>query len=154
MVALLITPKSDKKVVEAVKAACKKAGVNAEAVIPQFSMNKDNDQVADVEQCLSSTPSHRYDGVFVFANAADYTEGKDLGCALRFIGQAFKHCKTIGANDQGSDLVAQATMKMHLKSPGVVMGKKDGAAMAKEFLSQLAEHRHWEREEPAAALPY
>ncbi|MBC7370609.1 MAG: hypothetical protein H7326_03535 [Bdellovibrionaceae bacterium] len=73
---------------------------------------------------------------------------------LNLQGQAFKHCKTIGANDQGQELVAQATMKMHLKSPGIVIGKKDVAATAKEFLVQLAEHRNWAREDAAAALPY
>ena len=148
-VALLLTPSTPKKSVDAVKSALKKRGVAFELVVPQLSEGKDNsgkdhDQRTEVEQCLSTTPSHSYDGVYVFTDAKDYKQPKDVGCALRFIGQAFKHCKSIGGT---SSLISKATMGLDHGSPGVA---KDVGA----FIEALAEHRHWEREDQAMGLPF
>jgi catalase len=154
LVAMLVTPKSDAKAVAAFKAAMTKAGVQCEAVQPQISLNKDNENDPAVEQCISTTPSHRYDGVMVFSGPKDYAVPKDLGCALRFVGQAFKHCKTIGAAGSGALLVSQATMDMDDGAPGMVSAGKDVSKLAKDFITALAEHRHWEREAMVESMPF
>jgi len=154
-IAILVSPKTDKKSLQSVKTVLGKNEVQFELIVPQLTLHKDNEQDAEIEQCLSTTPSHSYDGVFVFTDQSDYDQAKDVGCALRFIGQAFKHCKTIGGSMKSEKFIAQATMNLHKEAPGIVIAKKDlGADSMKSFLADLAEHRHWAREESAAALPY
>lgn len=154
-VALVISAGSDKNEVQAAKAALKKKGVAYELVVPQFTVNKDNDQDPEVEQCLSSTPSHSYDGMFIFTHAKDYKQPKDVGALLRFIGQAFKHCKTIGGSARSEDLINLATMGLYAESPGIVITKKGAAKNPmNDFISDLSEHRHWSREDIASQLPY
>lgn len=154
-IALLTTSKADKKTLETAKDLFSKRGVQCELVIPKFSLGQDNDQLKNVEQCLSSTPSHSYDGVFVFANAEDYDDPKDLGAARRFIGQAFKHCKTIGGLQRSRELIGQATMDFHQNAPGVVIATKEfSGELINRFLTGLSEHRHWDREALVQSLPY
>lgn len=163
-VALLIAPATDKKSLADAKAVLKKNGVSFELIVPQFSSGQDNStkdkgSQADVEQRLSATPSHSYDGVFVFTNLKDYSEPQDVGAALRFVGQAFKHCKTIGGIAKSESLIATATMNMHEGAPGVALANGTGkssrtSSVFDAFIAGLAEHRHWDREAKAAALPY
>ena len=153
-VAILTSPNTKPSEVQAIKLVLDKNKVGAEMIVTEFSKNKDNDQVKNVENFLASTPSHRYDGVIVLAKADDYENAKDLGCALRFVGQAFKHCKTIAASPSAETLVKQATMGMHAKDKGVVVGEKNVTDMTNRFVKMLGEHRHWEREAAVEALPY
>ncbi len=153
-VAILVTPATKTADVQTIKAMLDKSKVSSEMIVTEFSKNKDNDQVKNVECLLASTPSHRYDGVIVLAKASDYDDPKNLGCAMRFIGQAFKHCKTIAALSGSEDLLKRATMGTHLQDKGVVLGDRNAGDMTKRFVKLLGEHRHWEREAAAEALPY
>ncbi|RYZ75506.1 MAG: catalase [Proteobacteria bacterium] len=156
-VALIITPKTDKASLNSAKAALKKEGIGFDSIVPKLSLQKNNeDGAAEIEQCLSTTPSHSYDGVILFTEQKDYDNPKDVGAALRFVGQAFKHCKTIATVGNASKLLNTATMGMSEEhDEGVTASAK--ALSAKDmtaFIESLAEHRHWSREEPASALPY
>ena len=154
-VALLIAGDTEHKSLAVAKAAFKKAGIQFESVIPKLSLQKNNEEDSEVEQCLSSTPSHSYDGVLVLTNTKSYAEPKDVGAAIRFIGQAFKHCKTIGGVGKAEELIGQATMDLHEDSPGVILAKSEFTpSHLNQFIAALSEHRHWEREAFAEALPY
>ncbi|RYZ98008.1 MAG: catalase, partial [Proteobacteria bacterium] len=155
-VAFLLTPDADPKEADAMSAVFQAAGVVVEKVIPQlFTSNRDPIEPGD-EKSLTSTPSHVYDGVYFFSGKKGYDKAKDMGLAARFIGQAFKHCKTIGTNEAGRAMIKQATLGMDAGADGVVYSdaksgaKKPGAL----FLEALKEHRHWAREKTGQALPY
>ena len=90
----------------------------------------------------------------VLTSADDYENPQDLGCALRFIGQAFKHCKSIAGLNGGESLIKQATLSAHKNAAGVIVGEKNINEMGKKLIKALAEHRHWDREELASSLPY
>lgn len=156
-VAFLLNDSASLSQVKAARKALEAKKVAVELVVPQLQTSGKGAGDPKVEKCLSSTPSHVYDGVFVFGSLGGYKEPKDVGCALRFVGQAYKHCKTIGAVGEGQSLI-------HAATTGLAMGKgKVGVALVSEkdfekgiqgFLNSLAEHRHWEREELVQALPY
>lgn len=153
-IALIISAKSDKKEIQMAKSTLTKNKVAFDVIVPQLTTNHDNEQ-GEIEQCLSTTPSHSYDGVFIFTQAEDYKELKDVGAAIRFVGQAFKHCKTIGASYRSVDILDLATMGLYEDSPGIIVTKKSGnEEFIKKFVGQLAEHRHWDREQMASQLPY
>jgi catalase len=130
--------------VKALRDAIKAEGAVAHLVSPELELSLGEDW-----KSLKSTPSVMYDGVIVLASKKDYTDPEDLGHALKFVAQAFKHCKTVGATDSGHDVVHGATMGLDDGAPGVVRGKK----LAKPFLEQLARHRHWDRADLVKALP-
>lgn len=154
-VALIVSAKTQMSKITSVKASLAKHGISAELIVPTLSVQKNNEDVKDVEQCLSTTPSHRYDGAILFSKEDEYAEAKDKGALIRFIGQAFKHCKTIGAVGDSESVLAKSTFSTHEDAPGVVLmssavGKKD----LDLFVDQLSAHRHWDREDAAATLPY
>lgn len=154
LVAILIGAKFNTVAVKNYEDTLKAAGVRTERVQPRFSMNQNNEDGAKVENAVSSTPSHRYDGIVVMASSEDYAEAKDIGAAIRFVGQAFKHCKTIAIHGPGEKLLNQATLGLHEKAPGIIFPGKSITADANQFVKALGEHRHWDREDAAAALPY
>lgn len=145
-IALLVGKESERKTLDAAKAAFTKAGVAFHVIVSAFSMEQDNHQHANVEQCISTTPSQCYDGVYVFASASDFKAPKDKGAAVRFIGQAFKHCKTIGGTAKSGSFISDATMGMSDDSPGVVIESGRQSANVDAFVDSLKEHRHWDRE--------
>lgn len=148
-VGFLVTDSSDKKEVAAVKKQLEAEKIAVEIVVPQLHTSGKDADDAKVEKCLSSTPSHAYDAVYIFTDIDGYEKPKDAGLALRFVGQAFKHCKTIGAVAAGKNLLESATN-------GMALGKaKMGVATStKAFIEELREHRHWDREELVQSLPY
>lgn len=139
--------------VRATQRALEAAGVVVEYVRPTLRSSKPGPIPAEQEKCLSSTPSHSYDAVYAFT--AKFSEPKNQGLALRFIGQAFKHCKTLGFAGGAEALLAQATFGAAGKKEekGVVIAGK-GKDAWKRFLDELREHRHWDREAGAKSLPY
>lgn len=157
-VAFLATPKSDMTAMRAAHSTLQAAGVVVEYIVPQPGVVKA--AVTGAEKCLASTPSHAYDAVLIFAAATDY-QAKDLGLVLRFVGQTFKHCKTIGSVEKGHNLLSQASFGLAFTSNGVTEAgiiilerKKTLKSALEEFIAQLKCHRHWERELPAKALPF
>ena len=71
-----------------------------------------------------------------------------------FVGEAYKHCKTIGATGEGAALLdaagigaGKAQAGQEDASAGVVVGKGgDINGVAPEFIQAVAQHRHWSRE--------
>lgn len=147
-VAVLVTPKTRETELSAVKKTLEKAGVAVELVAPGLG------DLAD--KSLKSTPSVVYDGVIVLAGRDEYADPEDAGNALKFVAQAFKHCKTIGGNTAGRQLTSVATMALSDEDDAGTAFAKDRAANAswmKIFVNQLAQHRHWDRAERVKGLP-
>ena len=69
------------------------------------------------------------------------------GDVLEFINDAYKHCKVIGAEAEGIELLSATNFaqKMNNEDMGIVLGKGD-ANFADEFITALSRHRFWERE--------
>ncbi len=151
-VALLVGAKTSASEIKALQGLLSKAGAVGEIVAPgvgPFNAEKD-----DVVKALNSTPSVVYDGVLVLTGSGGYADPEDLGHALKFIAQAFKHCKTLGANEQGEDLVAKATMGLSEKNaPGFVTLQNKKKDLATPFLTELSKHRHWARAALVKSLP-
>ena len=154
-VALLVTKKTAFAEIKSVRNALTAAGIAAELVFPGADASALNSVKKDVDKYLHATPSVVYDGVIVLTNEESYQNPEDLGHALRFIAQGFKHCKTIGADGNGSRLVSAATMGLAEKSTiGCVFATKTKTVtMVDTFVKALAEHRHWERADLVKSFP-
>ena len=125
-VAILMTAKSNQDDVETLMSGLEAEGLVVELVTPQLGVLPLAKEHPESERCLSSQPSHTYDAVVVMTPAAGYDKPKDMGLAIRFIGQAFKHCKTIAATEEGAALVDRATFGMHKDDAGVILAGNVG----------------------------
>jgi catalase len=151
-VAFLVNPKADQASVAAARKTLEGAGVVVELVSPSLHTPGGDDFNPDAERFLSSFPSHAYDGAYLFGPAKGYDQPKDLALAIRFLGQAIKHCKTVGVAPEAQSILDQATMGLFdYKGDDGMVTKKNGAA---SFLEALKAHRHWHREAAAKALPF
>lgn len=150
-IAFLVTKKTPAAQIKDLKKSLQDAGAVVELVAPSLAPLTDG---IKPERSLNSTPSVVYDGVIALAGMDSYDDPEDLGHALKFIAQAFKHCKTLGMNADGKALVKNATMGLSDKSPeGVISPKGKDGGLASSFISELAKHRHWDRAELVKSLP-
>jgi catalase len=111
-IALLVTSESIFKDIKAVRSGLESKGIFVEFVGPSSSALEVNGGKINPEKNIASTPSVAYDGVIAMTSDGGYENPEDLGKALKFIGQSYKHCKTIGAMGGGVKLLKRATFDL------------------------------------------
>jgi catalase len=106
--------------------------------------------VIDVEVTLETTPSVLYDAVVVPGGKAGITVLGNVGQALEFLKDSYRHCKPIMAIGEGTDLLQNAAIPATLLSgdpdPGLLLYPRgtDKNALAR-FQEAVAKHRHFDR---------
>jgi catalase len=104
-----------------------------------------------VEHTFCGQSSVVFDGVLVPGGAASVQALAACGAAVRFVLEAYKHCKPICVVGEGVQLLAPlglADPQAAAKVPGIVVGRNDPSArerLAQDFVAALARHRHWAR---------
>ncbi len=99
-----------------------------------------NGNAYPVDESLLTAASVVYDAVFV-PGGGSVEILKNNAAAVHFVAEAFKHCKTIGAVNEGIGLLENALPNKKIPSPGVVTsGNID------DFISAIIQYRFWERE--------
>ncbi|MFB3764987.1 MAG: catalase [Methanotrichaceae archaeon] len=110
-----------------------------------------------VDKSFLTAASVMFDAVLVAGGKKSIDSLKADGDAIHFINEAFKHCKAIGAIDDGIGLLEASSIegvtfsdsKGKVKSELGVVTVGTGAdmdAFSKEFIKAIAQHRHWDRE--------
>jgi catalase len=134
---------------ETVKAALEAAGAVLELVAPTLGpVTADDGTSLTAPKSLLTTGSIRYDAVFVPGGAASLATLAARPEALRFVEDAYRHCKTIAVGEGAEDLLAPARQRHGLgegADAGIVSGRVD-RRLAAAFVEQIAQHRHWARE--------
>jgi catalase len=139
-----------------------KVGLIAEGAIPEVigphagSLHGEGGGAVAVDKALPTVASVMYDAIVLPGGKAAAEALGQVGDAMHFVTEAFKHGKTIGALGEGVDLVAR------LGLPGVrvagdgdeivsdqgvvtdVSGSADNGFVP-AFVTALAQHRHWDR---------
>lgn len=124
--------------------------------------SSDNKELAVAKNYLT-TSSVLYDAVYVAGGRACADTMLNQGDTLHFVNEAFKHAKTIGAANEGADLLKASQIKgisysngIHVVSElGVVTQTKasDLSDFYNEFINAIAQHRHWMRENIKDLVP-
>jgi len=103
-----------------------------------------------VNWTCQSTASVLYDAVYVAAGAASVNTLKQDADAVRFVNEAYRHCKPIAASAEGVELLKAASYpgaEDIIGGEGVVTSSDTNVAeLAKNFISAIAYHRYWNRE--------
>jgi catalase len=110
---------------------------------------KDGSQIL-VNWTFQSTSSALFDAVYVAAGAQSVQKLKQDFDAVRFVNEAFRHCKPLAASAEGVELLKAAAYpgaEDILEAEGVVTSSDtDVAALADEFAAAIKQHRFWSRE--------
>ncbi len=109
-----------------------------------------------VDFSLGSASSLMFDALLIPGGAASAQALAQLGAAVHFVLETYKHCKPICAVNEGVDLLAtlgfslstERDVAMTMPTPGVLLAdtrKTQEGQISQEFLAAVAQHRHWDR---------
>ncbi len=108
-----------------------------------------------VDHTFSTMPSVMFDAVLVPGGAASAAALLQVGDAVHFVLEAYKHCKTICALNEGVQLLGTLGFALEAQGDqvmqptvGVLMADYRKAAdgqITQAFIAAIASHRHWDR---------
>lgn len=109
-----------------------------------------------VTKTFHNTASVMFDAVLIPGGAGSSTLLSQLGVAVHFVLEAYKHCKPICAVNEGTRLLAtlgfslstQKGVALTVPTPGLVLADSQKTAegeITQEFIAAIAMHRHWDR---------
>ncbi|WP_338877148.1 catalase [Spirosoma sp. SC4-14] len=117
-------------------------------VAPHLGMLKTSGgQSVKIDASLQTVASVLFDAVYVPGGKPSADALAQEPDAIRFVHEAFMHCKAIAATGEGEILLKAALPPDRLTSDGIISGS-NGAAdkVAKDFIKAIAQHRFWSRE--------
>ncbi len=101
-----------------------------------------------IDAAINTTESVLYDAVYVPGGKESIAQLKKEAGFIKFLNEAFKHCKAIAVDADGEYLIDQTFIKTHKKDKAVFIN-----AGAEVFIEAIANHRNWDRENVAAQVP-
>lgn len=104
-----------------------------------FVTTKSGDQYP-VDDSLLTAASVIYDAVYIAGGESVNTLLEHAG-AIHFVAEAYKHCKPIGADDNGSELIKKAVPQLKDSEDGVIT-----EGNVEDFVAAIMLHRFWDRE--------
>ncbi len=119
-------------------------GAMVDLVSTRVGMIKDaGGKLFEVPFSVYTVDSVLFDAVYI-ADGAKSAENLTLHMnAVRFLQNAYVHCKPIGVSGAGRELFKLGCPRVNGKGePGIVIGLK----LADDFLGLMSRHRYWERE--------
>ena len=109
----------------------------------------------EVDHTFSSMPSIMFDAVFIPGGAQSTKALCEMGDAVHFVLEAFKHCKTICALNEGVQLLSTLGFSqsanpelVSIPTAGVLIAdarKVEDGQISQDFMAAIALHRHWDR---------
>ncbi|WP_343743779.1 catalase HPII [Chitinophaga sp.] len=140
-VAFLIADGVEANSITAMKEALLKAGAQVQLIAPRLgSVKTTGSGSVEADQSLLVAASVLFDAVYVPGGADSATVLEQHPDAIRFINEAYRHCKPIAVAGEGLQ-VLKATHVPPKEASGVVVN-----GQPKAFIAAMAQHRFWERE--------
>jgi catalase len=150
-VAILVADGIDGEAVKALHAGLLEAGAVPRVVGARLGqVESEQGEAIDVEVTLETGPAVLYDALAVPGGHKAVQALGNVGHALEFIKDQYRHCKPILALAEGRALVENAGVPARLESgepdPGLLLPEGDAEEALPEFIQAIARHRHFERE--------
>ncbi|MFY0483886.1 catalase [Flavobacterium sp. PLA-1-15] len=154
MVAFLCADGVDATSVNKMKDALTKEG----AVVKIIGTNSTAIKTADgkelkVDHNILTVSSVLFDAVFIPSGKQSIDALKDQEKIPEILNDAFKHCKVIGAEKEGIDLLNEVKAinnisEQKLAEHGIITKDANNQNLASDFINAMAQHRFWIREKP------
>ena len=148
-VAILAADGVDGAAIDAMKKALKAEGAHVKLLGPTSAPVKTADgKSLPVDASMEGLPSVAFDAVFVPGGAASIKALSGDGVALHYLLEAYKHLKAIALHGEAKQLLD--VLKLEVDA-GLLVGVD--AKVFKAFFAAIRQHRVWEREPKAKAIP-
>jgi catalase len=150
-VAILATDGADVAAIGELMKTLNDAGAQSAIIATHLGALKGKDgQGILVNWTFQSTSSALFDAVYVAGGAGSVAKLKQDADAVRFVNEAYRHCKPIAASAEGVELLQAAAYPGAtdiIGGDGVVTSSDTKVAtLAGQFLQAIAKHRFWSRE--------
>lgn len=158
-VAILAADGVDEKTLFSIQKALADLGAYSKIIAPSGGKvtSKDGTDIK-VDHSYLTTSSVMFDAVYIPGGAKIIDAFTGNGYAIDFIREAYRHCKTIAASDEGCDIVdvacgSQDPVGVSEASIGVLLGRDITLEqLTIDFIAAIAKHRHWQREDKINTL--
>lgn len=145
LIALLIADGVDDVSLANIRSAIQAEGGEVKLIATHLgSIKSAKNKDVKVDQSFLTAASVLFDAVYIPSGEKSITALSAEADAIHFINEAYKHCKAIGTEAAGKELLKLTyASKKESKNelPGVIEDKS-----VKEFIKAVAQHRFWERE--------
>jgi len=145
----------------------REAGVHCKVISKhQGPIQSADGRTWEVDENYLTTSSVMYDAVYVPGGQGSADTLKTQGDAIHFVNEAFKHAKAIGATNEGVDLLEATDISgVTLAEPGsdgrpisqlgvvTACNVQDVGAFGRQFVTAIAQHRHWMRQPVKEMVP-
>lgn len=135
--------------VNVMKSALENAGASVKLIAPHLgTVTTEEGGTLPVDQSYLIAASVLFDAVFVPAGKG-ISKLKGNHDVAEFINDAFKHCKYIAADGEGTEVLSgtNAAKDGNPADAGIITNNAKGAKFADTFIKAMGNHRFWEREE-------
>jgi catalase len=131
------------------KAALEAEGAHAKVLGPTSAPVKTASGASlPVDASMEGLPSVAFDAVFIPGGAASVTALSGDGVALHYVLEAYKHLKAISVSGEAKQIIDL----LHLDKDAGLLEVSDSKSF-KPFFTAIAQHRVWDREPKAKAIP-
>ncbi|MES2533030.1 MAG: catalase HPII [Pseudomonadota bacterium] len=156
-VAIIVADGVDSASLKPIREAIEAAGATCKVVGPRLGhVTSASKRQIEVDATFTNTPSIMFDAVLVPAGKDGVAAMAQMGEAVHFVLEAFKHCKAICTVGEGVQLLKMLGVDDSdaPKPAGVVvattpvtnLGDTTAATqIAQNFVAAIAKHRHWDR---------
>jgi len=132
------------------------AGAQCKLVAPHLgTVSTSSGRQLAVDHTFANAPSVMFDAVLIPGGSESAATLGGMGDAVHFVLEAYKHCKTICALNDGAQLLATLGFSLGkdpeqvgVPTPGVLIAdarKVTDGQVSQDFLAAIALHRHWDR---------
>ncbi len=132
------------------------AGAVCKVIAPQLgTVNTSSGKQLAVDHTFANMPSVMFDALLLPGGEGSAATLAQLGDAVHFVLEAYKHCKTICALNEGAQLLSTLGFALEAQA-GQVMEPTAGVLLAdarkagegqisQALIAAIASHRHWDR---------
>jgi catalase len=148
-VAIVMAPGVELGAYKVVQQALLEAGALTRVVADRLGfVASSSGQQVPVDHTFATMPSVMFDAVLVPAGAASAQALMKCGEAVRFVLDAYRHCKPLCLIGESAEILRSAGVDDAAAPAGVVLGTNEPTTrlqMAQDFIAAIAKHRHWTR---------
>ncbi|UOB17461.1 catalase [Abyssalbus ytuae] len=102
-----------------------------------------------VDASIMTTESVLFDAVYIPGGKKSVNKLLEEAKYIKFINEAFKHCKAIAVNDEGEELLNKSFVKDYKEDDEAILINKK----PQQFIKTVAKHRNWKRMEKTKNIP-
>ena len=147
-IAVLAADGFDMNAFKKMKTTLERKGAMLKIVAPKGgTLKSSTNEEIEVDMPISTTESVLFDAVYIPGGEKSIKTIKSEAKYIKFVNEAFKHCKAIAVDGEGEDFLTETYVKDNIDE-AVLIHKKPT-----DFINAIANHRYWERRKNVTHIP-